>query len=80
MRTPAPGIGARWNRLRYAGATPGAIVGGVAASIPGRLRLTGDVDVLVLLEREGWSSFLAAGQAFGFIPRIDDALFDASPA
>ena len=57
-----------------AGPTPGAIVGGVAASILGRPRLTEDVDVLVLLEREGWSSFLAAGQAFGFVPRIDDAL------
>ena len=57
-----------------AGPTPGAIVGGVAASILGRPRLTEDVDVLVLLEREDWSSFLAAGQAFGFVPRVDDAL------
>ena len=57
-----------------AGPTPGAIVGGVAASILGRPRLTEDVDVLVLLEREGWSSFLAAGPAFGFFPRVDDAL------
>ena len=57
-----------------AGATPGAIVGGVAASILGRPRLTEDVDVLVLLEREDWSSFLAAGQEFGFVPRIEDAL------
>ena len=57
-----------------AGPTPGAIVGGVAASILGRPRLTEDVDVLVLLEREGWSSFLAAGEAFGFFPRVDDAL------
>lgn len=57
-----------------AGSTPGAIVGGVAASILGRPRLTEDVDVLVLLEREDWSSFLVAGQTFGFVPRIDDAL------
>ena len=57
-----------------AGPTPGAIVGGVAASILGRPRLTEAVDILVLLEREGWSPFLAAGQAFGFFPRADDAL------
>ena len=57
-----------------AGAIPGAIVGGVAASILGRPRLTEDVDVLVLLDREDWSSFLAAGQAFGFVPRVEDAL------
>ena len=30
--------------------------------------------MLVLLEREDWSSFLAAGQEFGFVPRIEDAL------
>ena len=55
-------------------AAPGAIIGGVAASILGRPRLTEDIDVLVLLERRDWSSFLAAGRDFGFAPRIDDAL------
>ena len=55
-------------------AAPGAIVGGVAASILGRPRLTEDIDVLVLIEREEWSPFLAAGRPLGFIPRIDDAL------
>ena len=57
-----------------AAAAPGAIVGGVAASILGRPRLTEDIDVLVLIEREEWSPFLAAGRPLGFIPRIDDAL------
>ena len=57
-----------------AGAAPGAIIGGVAASILGRPRLTEDIDVLVLLERAQWSPFLAAGREFGFVPRIDDAL------
>ena len=55
-------------------AARGAIIGGVAASILGRPRLTEDIDVLVLLEREGWSPFLAAGRKFGFTPRIDDPL------
>ena len=55
-------------------AVPGAIIGGVAASVLGRPRLTQDIDVLVILERQEWSSFLAAGQAFGFAPRIDEAL------
>jgi len=52
----------------------GAIIGGVAASILGRPRLTEDIDILVLLERAQWSSFLAAGRDFGFIPRVGDAL------
>ena len=55
-------------------ATPGAIIGGVAASILGRPRLTEDVDVLVLLEPEDWPGFLAAGRQLGFTPRMDDAL------
>lgn len=57
-----------------AGATPGAIVGGVAASILGRPRFTEDIDVLVLLEREDWTEFLAAGQGYGIVARIDDAI------
>ena len=55
-------------------AVPGAIVGGVAASVLGRPRLTQDIDVLVILERREWTAFLATGQDFGFVPRIDDAL------
>ena len=57
-----------------ASAAPGVIVGGVAASILGRPRLTEDIDVLVLIERDEWSAFLAAGRPLGFVPRIDDAL------
>ena len=55
-----------------AGAVPGAIVGGVAASILGRPRFTEDIDVLALVETEGWPAFLARGRRLGFIPR--DAL------
>ena len=55
-------------------AVPGAIIGGVAASVLGRPRLTEDIDVLVILERQEWTSFLRAGREFGFAPRVDDAL------
>ena len=55
-------------------AVPGAIIGGVAASVLGRPRLTEDIDVLVILERHEWAPFLEAGREFGFVPRIDDAL------
>ena len=74
--SPAPllralGAVAKWLE---ATATPGAIVGGVAASILGRPRLTEDIDVLVLLEPDEWPAFIAAGRQFGFVPRTDDAL------
>lgn len=55
-------------------AVPGAIIGGVAASVLGRPRLTEDIDVLVLIGRQRWPAFLEAGRKFGLAPRIDDAL------
>ena len=52
----------------------GVIVGGVAASILGRPRLTRDVDALVMLDPGEWESFLSRGREFGFAPRRADAL------
>ena len=39
---------------------PGAVIGGVAASLLGRPRLTRDVDAMVLLDEGKWEDFLAA--------------------
>ncbi|MGC2434025.1 MAG: hypothetical protein WA433_09605 [Desulfobaccales bacterium] len=52
----------------------GVVIGGVAASLWGRPRLTRDVDALVLLEEGRWGDFLAAGAGHGFLPRRDGAL------
>src|SRR3990167_10056021 len=54
--------------------TPGVIIGGVAASILGRPRLTRDIDALVMLEEEYWDTFLLDGAKCGFIPRLNDCL------
>ena len=53
---------------------PGVLIGGLAASLWGRPRLTRDVDVLVLVDEGRWEEFLAAGAGYGFVPRRDDAL------
>lgn len=53
---------------------PGAVIGGVAASLLGRPRLTRDVDALVLIDEAKWEDFLSAGERFGFRPRLPDAL------
>ncbi len=58
----------------------GAVIGGVAASLLGRPRLTRDVDAMVLLDEGKWADFLAAGGAFGFKPRLHDALAFAKKA
>jgi hypothetical protein len=53
---------------------PGVIIGGVAASLLGRPRVTRDVDALVVLDETEWARFLAAGERFGFAPRRPDAI------
>lgn len=49
-----------------------AIIGGVAASLLGKPRLTKDIDAVVLdAEAE---ALIASGAPFGFLPRIADAV------
>ena len=54
-----------------ASSTPGIIIGGVAASLLGRPRLTRDIDVLVDLADERLQALLAVAQDFGIAPRIE---------
>jgi predicted nucleotidyltransferase len=58
----------------------GLIIGGVAASILGRPRVTRDVDALVLLDEKDWGEFLSAGTEFGFVARVTDPLDFAKKA
>jgi hypothetical protein len=44
-------------------AIPGTIVGGVAASILGRPRMTRDVDALILAEDTGWDRLVSSAAA-----------------
>jgi predicted nucleotidyltransferase len=57
-----------------AGKVPGVVIGGLAASLLGRPRLTRDVDVLVLVNESHWVEFMGEGAKHGFIPRRDDVL------
>jgi hypothetical protein len=52
----------------------GMLIGGVAASLLGRPRLTKGLDVLVLLDEGHWADFLFAGAKHGFAPRRNDSL------
>jgi len=54
-------------------AVPGAIIGGLAANLLGRPRITKDVDAVVLLGDLQIDAFLVSGASFGFSPRISDA-------
>ncbi len=61
----------RWFESQH---IPGVVVGGVAASILGRPRMTRDIDALILLEEKYWENFLSEGAKFGFFPRVHDCL------
>jgi hypothetical protein len=63
-----------------AAATPGTVIGGVAASLLGRPRVTRDIDALVVLDESEWAAFLAKGTMLGFVPRLSDALTFARQA
>jgi hypothetical protein len=52
----------------------GAVIGGVAASIHGRPRLTHDVDAVILADEIGWEKVLASAAGYGIQPRIEDPL------
>lgn len=51
-----------------------AVIGGVAASLLGRPRLTRDIDILAVLGESDWKRFLAEGKRFGFAARRSDVL------
>ena len=52
----------------------GVVIGGLAASLLGRPRLTRDVDVLVVVDEGRWAGFLTTGAKYGFVPRQSDTL------
>jgi len=56
------------------GKVPGVVIGGLAASLLGRPRLTRNVDALALVNENHWAKFLGEGAKHGFIPRRDDIL------
>jgi hypothetical protein len=59
---------------------PGTVIGGVAAALLGRPRVTRDIDALVLLDEAEWETFLGKGKRFGFVPRLSDAVAFARQA
>ena len=46
-----------------------AVVGGVAASLHGRPRATGDVDFVAVVDPQQWPTLLARGASFGIVAR-----------
>lgn len=51
-----------------------AVVGGVAASLHGKPRVTKDVDVVALADESTWEALVEKAAGHGLFPRIDDPL------
>lgn len=53
---------------------PSMVIGGVAASVLGRPRLTQDIDALAILPETDWAAAIAAASPYGIVPRVEDPL------
>lgn len=53
---------------------PGMVIGGVAASVLGRPRLTRDIDALAIMLEADWAKAVRSAAQYGIEPRIDDAV------
>ncbi len=53
---------------------PGVIIGGVAASLLGRPRMTRDIDAIVLGDEIGWNAVVESAKRYGIAPRVDDPI------
>ncbi len=62
------------NSLAQREGVPATVIGGVAASLLGRPRMTKDIDLLVHIDEQNWGSFLHAAKRAGFVPRVSDPL------
>jgi hypothetical protein len=61
----------RWLDAAHA---PSMVIGGVAASVLGRPRLTQDVDALAILPEKDWQGAVELGTHYGISPRIENAV------
>jgi hypothetical protein len=73
---PATLLAALADLMQWLDATriPSMVIGGVAASVLGRPRLTQDVDALAILAEAKWADALSAAARHGILPRIENPL------
>jgi hypothetical protein len=75
-RVPATLLAALADLMKWLDATktPSMVIGGVAASVLGRPRLTQDVDALVILPEGEWANAVSTAARHGILPRIENPL------
>jgi hypothetical protein len=75
-RVPATLLAALADLMKWLDAAnmPSMIIGGVAASVLGRPRLTQDVDALAICPEEEWADAVSTAAGHGILPRIENPL------
>lgn len=75
-RVPATLLAALADLVKWMDDTkmPSMVIGGVAASVLGRPRLTQDVDALAILPEADWENALSNAAGHGILPRIENPL------
>jgi hypothetical protein len=75
-RVPASLLAALADLVKWldASRTPSMIIGGVAASLLGRPRLTQDVDALAILPESEWTAVLTTASSYGIAARVEKPL------
>jgi predicted nucleotidyltransferase len=75
-RVPASLVSALSDFVKWleAARVPAMIIGGVAASVLGRPRMTRDVDAVALLPESDWLAALKTAAQYGIVPRVEDPL------
>jgi hypothetical protein len=72
-RVPATLLAALADLVKWLDAAkmPSMVIGGVAASVLGRPRLTQDVDALAILPEADWANAVSTAASHGILPRIE---------
>jgi hypothetical protein len=75
-RVPATLLAALADLMKWLDATnmPSMVIGGVAASVLGKPRLTQDVDALAILPEGEWANAVSTAARHGILPRIENPL------
>jgi hypothetical protein len=75
-RVPATLLAALADLMKWLDAAnmPSMVIGGVAASVLGRPRLTHDVDALAILPEGEWANAVSTAARHGILPRIENPL------
>lgn len=75
-RIPASLLVALADVMRWLETTkiPAMVIGGVAASLLGRARLTRDIDALALLPEAEWTTAISTAATYGITARIEDPI------